>query len=158
MKIVDCFFSFQDDFHDIQISSNATRVYCILLAFSFTILICYSSFTIRSVTISLEVTSAAALDEIFTRDLSSLDCPCSQAVIPYKEILSVSMPRFHQVSIRLTKAKCDDYPIERILVRWNNTLFYSFTSYNRIVYIQLIHLYAQPEQREGREQTERKEI
>ncbi|CAF1013972.1 unnamed protein product [Adineta ricciae] len=81
---------------DIRKQRLITRVYLILLAVSFTILLIFTSLSTEIVTITESNPSLLTYEELQIVHTNTLQCPCSTTTIPYENFLSLS-PVLHQV-------------------------------------------------------------
>ena len=73
-----------------------TRVYLILLSVSFIVFILLSSFTNRTVSVTVSKPSLDTFEHLQAMFLDTISCPCQNIAVPYSSFLSFKFT-YHQV-------------------------------------------------------------
>ncbi|CAF1157256.1 unnamed protein product, partial [Didymodactylos carnosus] len=83
--------------YDLTNQYYATRLFILCLTISMVILISYTTLTTVTITVKIEQpTSFVFLQQLYPKYNQTLNCPCTQISIKYKEFISFQ-PTFHQV-------------------------------------------------------------
>ena len=75
-----------------------TRLYILLLIVTIGILALYTIVQPQTLTIPLNKLDLAAYDRLKRKAGDRLNCPCSSIATPYKNLVAIISPKFHQVS------------------------------------------------------------
>lgn len=87
----------------------ATRIYLILLGFFIGILFVYTMLSVRIQTNTILKPNRATFENLYVSYASTLQCPCSQIIIPYSSFILLS-PEYHPV--------CSSLYVSEIWITW----------------------------------------
>ena len=90
-------FIFQHDLHPSSVSVYATRVYVALLAVSMVVLVMYSAISVHTSSVTVRQPSLDTFERLMGSYAATLDCSCTEVSVSHGKMLSVPMPRLHQV-------------------------------------------------------------
>jgi hypothetical protein len=86
-----------DQFTRIRLGRFTTRLYICLYAMGLIILALYTSIEQRTLTTKVFNPSLSVVQQLQTKYIDTMECPCTRASIPINEFVRVQ-PHFHQVS------------------------------------------------------------
>lgn len=85
---------------DIRQQRWMTRIYALFLGFSIVILIIYTTVYVEIKSVEVKYPSITTVEQLESQSdsglISSLQCPCTQLIIPYGSFIKVQQPSYHQ--------------------------------------------------------------
>lgn len=90
-------YPFQDNFNDVRIGIRATRIFMALLTVAIVVIVFYTSITVNIRLITVSNPSIDDFGRLYEKLSETLVCPCTKVAIHYRDILTVSIARYHQV-------------------------------------------------------------
>ena len=93
----------KDDFEESLPGVYATYIYVILLLTCITILGVYSLLTIQTHSVTISTPSLSTFEMLYETYSETLNCPCSELAVTYKNMFISSDPVYHQVKLFRSK-------------------------------------------------------